>query len=95
MLSPQQCRARRPASERVTAWETRGEWAPDTGVSQVMGSARVKEASVCALSAQSCLTLFDPVDCSPPGSTVNGIFQARAREWVAISYTTRSSQSMD
>ena len=34
--------------------------------------------------AQSCLTLRDPMDCSPPGSSVNGIFQARVLEWGAI-----------
>ena len=33
---------------------------------------------------QSCLTLHDPMDCSPPGSSVYGIFQARVLEWVAI-----------
>ena len=36
--------------------------------------------------AQSCLTLCDPVDCSPPGSSVHGILQARILEWVAISW---------
>ena len=35
--------------------------------------------------AQSCLTLCDPKDCSPPGSFVHGILQARILEWVAIS----------
>ena len=34
---------------------------------------------------QSCPTLCDPVDCSPPGSSVHGILQARIQEWVAIS----------
>ena len=34
--------------------------------------------------AQSCPTLSDPMDCSPPGSWVHGIFQARVLEWVAI-----------
>ena len=34
--------------------------------------------------AQSCLTLCDPIDCSPPGSSVHGTFQARILEWVAI-----------
>ena len=33
---------------------------------------------------QSCQTLCDPIDCSPPGSFVNGIFQARILQWVAI-----------
>ena len=36
--------------------------------------------------AQSYLTLCDPVDCSSPGSSVNGILQARMLEWVAISF---------
>ena len=40
---------------------------------------------VCAKSLQSCLTLCDPMGCSPPGSTVHGILQARILEWVAIS----------
>ena len=41
---------------------------------------------VCACSvAQSCPALSDPMDCSPPGSSVHGIFQARILEWVAIS----------
>ena len=34
--------------------------------------------------AQSCLTLSDPMDCGPPGSSVHGIFQARVVEWGAI-----------
>ena len=37
---------------------------------------------------QSCLTLCDPMNCSPPGSPVHGIFQARILEWVAISFST-------
>ena len=36
--------------------------------------------------AQLCLTLSDPMDCSPPGSSVHGIFQARVLEWVAIAF---------
>ena len=39
---------------------------------------------VCAQSLQSCLTLCDPVDCSPPGSSVHGILQARILEWGAM-----------
>ena len=37
--------------------------------------------------AQSCLTLSDPMDCSPPGSSVHGIFQARVSEWDAIAFS--------
>ena len=36
---------------------------------------------------QACSTLCNPMDCSPPGSSVQGIFQARILEWVAISYS--------
>ena len=39
-----------------------------------------------------CPTLCNPMDCSPPGFSVHGIFQARILEWVAISYSRRSSQ---
>ena len=37
--------------------------------------------------AQSCPTLRNPLDCSPPGSSVHGIFQARVLEWVAIAFS--------
>ena len=37
--------------------------------------------------AQSCPTLSDPMDCSPPGSSVHGIFQARVLEWVASAFS--------
>ena len=37
--------------------------------------------------AQSCLTLNDPKDCSPPGSSIHGIFQARVLEWGAIAFS--------
>ena len=47
------------------------------------------------LVAQSCLTLCDPMDCSPSGSSVRVIFQARILEWVAISFTSGSSQPRD
>ena len=36
--------------------------------------------------SQSCPTLSDPMDCSPPGSSVHGIFQARVLEWGAIAF---------
>ena len=43
-------------------------------------------AAAAAKSLQSCLTLCDPIDGSPPGSPVPGILQARTLEWVAISF---------
>ena len=39
--------------------------------------------------AQSCPTLRDPMDCSPPGSSARGIFQARVLEWGAIAFSDR------
>ena len=45
--------------------------------------------------AQLCLTLRDPMDCSLPGSSIHGIFQARVLEWVAIAFSdgpARASQ---
>ena len=51
------------------------------------GSPKGKESEV----TQSCLTLCDAMDCSLPGSSIHGIFQARILEWVAISFSRRSS----
>ena len=45
--------------------------------------------------AQSCPILCDPMDCSPPGSTVHGIFQIRILEWIAISSSRESSWTRD
>ena len=54
------------------------------------------DAYTCACSiAQSRLTLCDPMDCSPPGSSVHGISQARILEWVAIFYSRGSSRPRD
>ena len=44
-------------------------------------------AAAAAKSLQSCSTLCDPIDGSPPGSLVPGILQARTLEWVAISFS--------
>ena len=46
----------------------------------------------CVYVSQSCLTLCNPMDCSPPGSSVHGILQARILEWVAIPFFRGSSQ---
>ena len=43
----------------------------------------------CCLATKSCLTLCDPVDCSPPGFSVHGISQARILEWVAVSFSSQ------
>ena len=48
---------------------------------------RIWRVNAAAKSLQSCPTLCDPIDCSPPGSPVTGILQARTLEWVAISFS--------
>ena len=48
-------------------------------------------AATAAKSLQSCLTLCDPTDGSPPGSAIPGISQARVLEWVAIAFSAISS----
>ena len=53
------------------------------------------EVCVCAKSLQSCLSLCNPMDCSPPGSSVHGILQARILEWVAMPFSRGSSWPRD
>ena len=50
---------------------------------------------VCAQPLQSCPTVCDPMDCSPPGSSVHGILQARILEWVTMSSSRGSSLLRD
>ena len=74
--------------DRVTCW-----------LNHLMGSQPQNKkskllCSVCSV-AQSCPTLCDPMDCSPPGFPVHGIFQARILEWVAISFSRGSCQPRD
>jgi len=42
---------------------------------------------------QSCPTLRNPIDCSPPGSSVHGIFQARVVEWGAIAFSETNTET--
>ena len=53
---------------------------------QFLGTPVISTEKVKMLVTQSCLTLYDPMDCSLPGSSVHGILQARILEWVAISF---------
>ena len=55
--------------------------------SETFDGQKFPAAAAAAKSLQSCPTLCDPIDGSPPGSSVPGIFQARALEWVAISFS--------
>ena len=52
-------------------------------------------AAAAATSLQLCLTLCNPIDGSPPGSSIPRILQARILEWVAISFSRGSSQPRD
>ena len=51
-------------------------------------------AAAAAKSLQSCPTLSDPMDCSLPGSSVPGIFQARVLEWVAIAFSEEGTRKV-
>ena len=53
---------------------------------------KAKSFCMCAKSLQLCPTLCDPMDCSPAGSSVHGILQARILEWVAV--LTKSEVSL-
>ena len=54
---------------------------------ELPGKPNILHAATAAKSLQSCLTLCDAIDGSPPGSPIPGILQARTLEWVAISFT--------
>ena len=66
-------------------WDSPGK---NTGVGRhfLLQCMKVKSASEVA---QSCPTLSDPMDCSLPGSSIHGIFQARVLEWGAIAFSGR------
>ena len=51
-------------------------------------------AAAAAKSFQSCPTLHDPIDSSPPGSPVPGMLQARTLEWVAISFSRGTNHAI-
>ena len=55
----------------------------------------LSDTYVCTQSLQSCPTLCDTMDCSPPGSSVHGILQARILQWVAMPTSRGSSQPRD
>ena len=67
------------------SWDSQGK---NTGVGChfLLQCIRVKSESEVA---QSCPTLRDPMDCSPPGSSIHGIFQARVLEWGAIAFSDK------
>ena len=65
---------------------------PGVGCHFLLQCMKVKSESEVA---QPYPTLCDPMDCSLPGSSIRGIFQARILEWVAISFSKESSQPRD
>ena len=76
-----------------TASEGNGKKMGDGHPSSGGGKSVADEVKV--LVTQSCPTLCDPMDCSLPGSSVPGIFQARILEWVALPFSRGSSQPRD
>ena len=74
---------RREPTRPPCPWDSPGK---NTGVGYhfLLQCMKVKSESEVA---QSCLTLSDPMDCSPPGSSIHGIFQARVLEWGAIAFS--------
>ena len=62
---------------------------------ELMSSMGFWSRKVKVLVAQSCLTLWDPMDCSPPGSSVHGILQTRILEWAVIYFSRGSSRPRD
>ena len=81
---------RRQPTRLPHPWDSPGK---NTGVGRhfLLQCMKVKSESEVT---QSCLTLSDPVDCSLPGSSVHGIFQARALEWGAIAFSKRTVCSL-
>ena len=77
------CSTRFPGAQSASLYpELRGCWRSVTAAAK--GSVT---AECLVLVARSCPTLCNPMDCSPPGSSVHGISQARILEWVAISFS--------
>ena len=85
--------SRRPTS--ALKIDTSSEWRDERWYSKQMAAKRKRvNAGVCACSvAMPSPSLCDPMDCSPPGSSVHGISQTRILEWVAISFSGESSRS--
>ena len=87
--SLQSCLTLRPHRRQPTRlprpWDSPGK---NTGVGChfLLQCMKVKSESEVA---QSCLTLCDPMDCTPPGSSIHGIFQARVLEWAAIAISSK------
>ena len=73
----------------------REDWSPGGEVPQFFLTQIIFLLCVPARSLQLCLTLCDPMNCSPPGFSVHGILQARISEWVAMPSSRGSSPPRD
>ena len=80
---PTLCNPRQQPTRLLHPWNSPGK---NTGVGCYFLLQCMKVKSESEVS-RSCLTLSDPMDCSLPGSSVHGIFQARVPEWVAIAFS--------
>ena len=74
---------RRQPTRLPCPWDSPGK-NTEVGCHFLLQCVKVKSESKVA---QLCLTLSDPMDCSLPGSSIHGIFQARVLEWVAIAFS--------
>ena len=77
------------------SWAQKGESRADSQNKGAWQPCRTPTVSSYSLIATSCPILFDPMDCSPPGSSVHGISQIRLLQWVAIPFSRGSSWSRD
>ena len=75
-------------------WGTKIFWFSTVTVPLYLPTRTAATAAAAAKSLQSCPTLCDPVDSSPPGSPIPGILQARTLEWVAISFSSACKWKM-
>ena len=71
---------------RLCVWGSRPIWIPN-GIGDLKSVGPNNSAAATAKSHQSCPTLCNPIDGSPPGYPVSGILQARTLEWVAVSFS--------
>ena len=79
---------RRQPTRLPCPWDSPGK---NTGVDCHFLLQRMKVESESEVT-QSCLTPRDPMDCSPPGSSVHGILQARVLEWIAIAFSVKTQE---
>ena len=81
---------RRQPTRLPRPWDSPGE-NTELGCHFLLQCMKVKSESEVA---QSCPTLSDPTDCSPPGSSIHGIFQARVLEWVVIAFSVTGTEDV-